>query len=103
MCTLSKIHLPDIDSTETNTSLILNKDMKQLEVIIKFIPYDNRSNRMNYSYSNIQLFIIYGTYSEILRGKYEVQALFRHRLFPIASQRLVFIVIEWFEWKGNRV
>lgn len=93
------IHLPYIDSTETNTSLVLNEDMKQLEVLIKFIPYDNRSNGINYAYSNIQLFIIYGTYSEILPGKYGVQALLDIGTFLIASHAMVLVTVLKSNWK----
>lgn len=47
--------------------------MKELEVLIKFVPYHHIKNGMNYSYDNIQLFIIYGTYGTLPRGKYRVQ------------------------------
>lgn len=64
-----------VDSIETSSEMLLNDEIKQLEVIVKFSPFNNRSNGINYWYRSIQLFIIYGTYSEIPRGKHYVQDL----------------------------
>lgn len=58
-----------IDSTKENLKLLLNEEMEELEVLINFSPYANRSDEMNYWFHNIQLFIIYGTYNEIFRSK----------------------------------
>lgn len=74
----SKICLVYVDSIKTSSSLTLNEDMNELEVLIKFSPYANRSNEIKYSSDNIKLFIIYGTYCTVTRGKSRVQILLNY-------------------------
>ena len=70
------VHLLYIGSTDDNISLVLDDDMKELEVFIEFSALGNHSNQTNYWCDDIKLFIVYDTYREFLRGKH----VYRHYL-----------------------
>ena len=44
--------------------------MQELELLVVFSPHAGSGNQRPYWYNNIELFIIYGTTAELLRGKF---------------------------------
>ncbi|CAF4615247.1 unnamed protein product [Rotaria socialis] len=56
-----------LNSTKEKISLLLNEDMWELEVLIKFNAPANHRNINNYWCDDIKLYIIYGTYLELTR------------------------------------
>ncbi|CAF5019960.1 unnamed protein product [Rotaria magnacalcarata] len=58
-----------LNSTAASTSLLLNEKMRELEVFIDFTAIDSYSNVTNNRFEDVKLFIIYGTYLELLRGE----------------------------------
>ena len=63
------MHISYTDSTSTTTSLLLSEEFQELEVFIDLSAIDRYGNVTNYWFRDIELFIIYGTYLELLRGK----------------------------------
>ncbi|CAF3853980.1 unnamed protein product [Rotaria magnacalcarata] len=56
-----------LNSNGADTSLLLSEEMRELEVFVDFSALGNHSNLTNYSFEDIRVFIIYGTYLEFLR------------------------------------
>ena len=51
--------------------------MEELEVFIQFSAITSQSNKSSYWCDSIELFIVYGTYLEFIRGKHTTS---RHKL-----------------------
>lgn len=63
----------------------MQDDIEELEVLVKFTPYDNRSVGVSYRYHNMRLFIFYGTYYESFRGKSIITSFFSISDFSVVS------------------
>lgn len=61
-----------IGSFETSNSMTLSENMQELEILVIFDSHKNSSNAMSYWCDNMKLSIIYGTDSELFRGKQNI-------------------------------
>ena len=68
MLGLAKVYLFHTDSIDTSNSLLLNDEIRELEVFIEFSAFGKCGNGTNCWCNDIKLFIIYGTDKELLRG-----------------------------------
>ena len=67
-------HLPYLGFNRKNTiNLVLSNDLQELEVFINVTVLGNHDSEINYWFEDIELFINYGTYLELSRGKYYYQ------------------------------
>lgn len=53
--------------SQENISLVLNEDMRELEVFIKYDALKNKSDTNNWC-KDIRLFIVYDAYGEFQQG-----------------------------------
>ncbi|CAF3348588.1 unnamed protein product [Rotaria socialis] len=59
-----------LNSTQRFVSSTLNRDIHQLEIVIKFEALANNSSKANSWCDDIKLFILYGTDLELIQGKF---------------------------------
>lgn len=59
------------DRSNESVSIVLKNVMQELEVLINFNPVTNDTTTSVTWCDNVRLFIIYGTYAELMQGNSE--------------------------------